>query len=112
MKLTDRQKQYIWLMGSFPKYVAEQGRGYRTEKLMYGLDDDNERLYIFGYSTPFLWLTNRGLVRRLQNDTRGYVLTDEGEAQFTRLLAAGAGMNLNRQIRLVQLTAINQEVFP
>lgn len=112
MKLTDRQKQYIWLMGSFPKYVAEQGRGYRTEKLLYGLDDDNERLYIFGYSTPFLWLTNRGLVRRLQNDTRGYVLTDEGEAQFTRLLAAGAGLEINRKIRQVELVAVNQKVFP
>lgn len=112
MKLTDRQKQYLWLMGSFPRHVTEQGRGYRTEKLMYGVDDDAERLYIFGYSDPLFFMARRGLVRRLQNDTRGYVLTDEGEAEFNKLHLSGAGGDINRNVRAVALAAVNQKVFP
>lgn len=87
--LTARQKQYIWLMGSHPDKIAVQGRGYRTGDLHYGFDDDE--LVIFGYSEPFLWLRNRGLVRRLENHMKGHVLTELGEQVYGRLLLAGFG---------------------
>jgi hypothetical protein len=87
--LTARQKQYIWLMGSFPEKVAVQGRGYRTSDLLYGFDEDE--LVIFGYSDPFLWLENRGLIRKLANHPKGRVLTDEGETVFGQLLLSGFG---------------------
>ncbi len=91
MSLTARQKQYIWLMGSHPHKVAVQGRGYRSKELLYGIDESTDELVIFGYSEPFLWLRNRGLVRRLANHPKGHVLTDEGEAVFGKLLLAGFG---------------------
>lgn len=98
IKLTDRQKQYIWLMGSFPKKIAVQGRGYRTDRLMYGIQDDE--LVIFGYSSPLFWLENRGLVRRLGN-ANAYVLTETGERAFKDLHVRGAGLSINRSIRKV-----------
>lgn len=101
MSLTPRQKQYIWLMGSFPFHVAIQGRGVRSQKLIYALKEDE--LYIFGYSTPFLWLENRGLVRKLANHSRVYVLTENGEKEFRKLLVKGAGLDINRHIREGQL---------
>lgn len=90
MSLTPRQKQYIWIMGSYPERIAIQGRGYRTKVLGYGLVGEDE-LYIFGYGTPFLWLDNRGLTRPLANNRKARVLTDEGERVFQRLLLAGFG---------------------
>lgn len=91
MSLTARQKQYIWLMGSHPDKIAVQGRGYRSRELLYGFDEDE--LVIFGYSTPFLWLRNRGLVRQPANNLRAHVLTDEGERVFQKLLLDGFGMS-------------------
>lgn len=88
-QLTARQKQYIWLMGAHPDKIAIQGRGYRSPELRYGFDGDE--LVIFGYSEPFLWLRNRGLVRRLENNMKAHVLTDEGEAVYGKLLLAGFG---------------------
>lgn len=100
VRLSDRQKQYIWLLGSFPEKIAIQGRGYRTQRLMYGLSGDH--LVIFGYSTPFLWLNNRGLVRKLDN-ADAYVLTEAGEKAFLDLKIGGAGLTLNRCIREVEV---------
>lgn len=88
--LSARQRQYIWLMGSFPDKIAVQGRGYRTPELKYGTDEDE--LVIFGYGEPFLWLRNRGLVRRLANNPAGHVLTAEGERVFNQLLLNGFGL--------------------
>jgi len=98
VSLTDMQKRYIWLMGSFPGKVMVQGRGYRTAKTMWR--DDGEELVIFGYSNPPEWLERRGLIRSLQAP-RTYTLTDAGEAEFKRMLARGDGLWINRQIREV-----------
>ncbi|MFZ5705700.1 MAG: hypothetical protein ACOY5R_10580 [Pseudomonadota bacterium] len=98
--LTDRQKQYIWLLGSHPRKIAVQGRGYRAERLLWGTS--GEELVLFGYSSPFLWLERRGLVRRLAN-ADAYVLTEMGETVFRELLIAGAGLKINRQIREVSV---------
>lgn len=97
-KITDRQKQYIWLLGSFPQKIGIQGRGYRTERLMFGLTEDE--IVFFGYSFPLEFLSRRGLVRKLQN-AQAYVLTTEGEIVFQQLLVRGEGMTLNRKIRQV-----------
>jgi hypothetical protein len=98
--LSDRQRQYIWLMGSFPQKIAVQGRGYRNATLMYGFDEDE--LVIFGYSSPFLWLDNRGLTRPIANHPRGRVLTDEGEKVFQRLLLDGYGARAPvREVKVV-----------
>lgn len=102
VRLTDRQKQYIWLVGSFPYLIAQQGHGYRTAQLLYAIDEEEQRLVIFGYSTPFLWLERRGLVRRI-NNADAYDLTDEGEQVFKLLVARQEGLSLNRQIRKVRL---------
>lgn len=91
MNLTPRQKQYIWLMGAHPALIAVQGRGYRTPELKYGID--GEELILFGYGEPFLWLRNRGLVRRLENSPRAHVLTDLGEEVYGKLLLSGFGLN-------------------
>lgn len=92
VQLTDMQKRYIWLMGSYPQHVVEQGRGYRTKALMYGFRDDT--LFIFGYSMPLYFLEGRGLTRKLQ-DGRHHVLTDAGEAAFGELLTSGYGLVAN-----------------
>ncbi len=100
-RLTARQQQYIWLVGSHPELVATQGRGYRGRELRYGIDDGE--LVIFGYSTPFLWLKNGGLVRTLANNPRGYVLTDAGEKEFQRLLLNGFGAKVADILREVKV---------
>lgn len=92
--LTDMQKRYIWLMGSYPQHVAEQGRGYRTKTLYYGFRED--RLFIFGYSMPLYFLEGRGLTRELQ-DGRSHVLTEAGERAFQELLVSGFGLKANVQ---------------
>lgn len=89
MSLTARQQQYIWLIGSHPGLIAVQGRGKRTQELLYGIDDGE--LVIFGYSDPFLWLDNRGLTRKVANHPRGRVLTEAGEKVYGRLLLNGFG---------------------
>ena len=91
--LTPRQKQYIWLIGSHPHLIAVQGRGKRTKDLLYGIDEDDGELVIFGYSEPFLWLDNRGLTRKVANHPRGRVLTDEGERVFIGLQLKDFGFN-------------------
>lgn len=100
MKLTDRQQQYLWLVGSYADKIAVQGRGYRTQRLMYGIRDDE--LVIFGYSSPFYFLEGRGLVRKLDN-ANAYVLTDDGERAYREMLVRGAGMKINRSIKEVQV---------
>lgn len=97
-KLTDMQARYLWLMGSYPSLIMIQGRGYRTERLMYAIRDDE--LIIFGYSNPAFWLSSRGLIKPLQAPN-SYALTDEGTRVFTELVARGVGMKLNKQIREV-----------
>lgn len=99
-RLTLRQRQYLWLAGSHPDKIVVQGKGYRTKELMYGIEDD--KLIIFGYSDPLFWLSNRGLVRKLGN-ARAYVLTDAGENAYRMLLVRGAGLELNRAIRQVEV---------
>lgn len=106
MSLTARQKQYIWLMGSYPDKVAMQGRGYRSPELKYGID--GHELVIFGYSTPLLWLRNRGLVRRLQ-DMRYHELTEEGRAVFQRLLLDGFGASAPvREVKVAPRNAVGE----
>lgn len=94
------QKRYIWLAGSFPSLIVIQGRGYRSQRTMYRLKHDDGELVIFGYSNPCFWLENRGIFRAGQAP-HSYVLTDEGERLFRQLLASGAGMKINQQIREV-----------
>lgn len=100
--LSDRQRQYIWLMGSYPDKIAEQGRGYRTRELKYGLDGDT--LVIFGYSTPFLWLQKRGTVRKLQN-ANAYVLTEVGKTVFRKMQLRGDGFDMRKMTQKVQVAA-------
>lgn len=97
--LTDMQKKYLWLMGSYPDLIMVQGRGKRTPKLLYAIRDDE--LIIFGYSQPPYWLENRGLIRKLQMPN-AYDLTEDGEIRFKSMLAKGEGLWLNRGIRKVQ----------
>lgn len=97
--LTDVQRAYIWLAGSHPHRIVRQGRGYRGRPIKYGFLGEEE-LVLFGYSTPLLWLENRRLFRKLQAPG-SYSLTDEGEAAFRKLLASGAGLDLNRLVREV-----------
>lgn len=100
MNLSKRQKEYIWLAGSYPDKITVQGRGYRTARLKYGIKDDE--LVIFGYSTPLLWLERRGLFRKLAN-ANAYVLTDDGEQAFRELLLKGDGGDINQQLLEVQV---------
>src|SRR6478736_9717116 len=87
MSLSPMQKKYIWLAGSFPARVVEQGRGKRTRKLLYALDGD-DTLVIFGYSSPLKWLVLRDLFRELQEPGK-YVLTGAGEQVFEQLRNPG-----------------------
>lgn len=100
-RLTVRQRQYIWLMGSYSHLLAEQGRGVRSKELLYGLTD--EAVVIFGYSSPFFWLKNRGLVRQLENSPRHYVLTEAGEAEFRKLVLSGAALDKIKGFRKVKV---------
>lgn len=88
MNLSPMQKKYIWLAGSFPSRIVEQGRGRRTRQLLYALTDDGERLVLFGYSNPMEWLVHRGLFRHLQ-ERHTYTLTGAGEAVFEQLKVNG-----------------------
>lgn len=97
MNLTDMQKRYLWLAGSYPNRVLVQGRGRRSPRLLYALNIPEE-VVVFGYSNPMMWLVQRGLFRALQAHNT-YTLTEEGEAEFRRLLASGAGLRLNAQIK-------------
>jgi len=99
--LTKTQKRYIWLAGSFPKLVVVQGRGCRSARLKYAVDEDGQRLVIFGYSNPLMWLEGRGLFRKLQSGA--FTLTDLGEAAFRKMLIRGDGAELNEQISEARL---------
>lgn len=101
MQLSDMQKKYIWLAGSFPNHLVEQGRGKRTPKLLYAIDDNgpDNILVIFGYSSPLKWLAHRGLFRSLQ-DPRYYTLTEAGQAAFERLLIPGLSSTLFHETRV------------
>lgn len=91
--LTDMQKRYIWLAGSFPQRNVAQGRGRRSKELLYALHGEDE-LVIFGYSNPPEWLAHRGLFRALQARNH-YTLTDEGEKVFRELLVGQFGLRAN-----------------
>lgn len=77
-RLTERQKQYIWLAGSHADRIVVQGRGYRTRELLYALNIEGQ-IAIFGYGSPLYFLTNAGLFRRLDQGHGNYVLTDAGD---------------------------------
>lgn len=98
--LTFMQERYLWLAGSYPNLLLVQGRGKRSARLLYAIDDDE--LIVFGYSSPGMFLVNRGLLRRGQM-LGSYVLTDEGEAEFRRLVATGAGLRINPGLRKVEI---------
>lgn len=86
--LTKMQRRYVWLAGSFPHLTVAQGRGRRTIRTLYGIDESASELHLFGYGTPLFFLSNKGLFKKLQ-DWRLYALTDNGEAEFRKLLAGG-----------------------
>lgn len=100
MRLTDMQKRYVWLAGSYPALLLVQGRGYRTPQTMYRIDEEAGELTIFGYSNPCYFLEGRGIVRKGQAP-HSYNLTEDGERLFQQLLVSGAGEAINRQIRQV-----------
>jgi hypothetical protein len=102
-ELSEMQKRYIWLMGSYADRIMVQGRGKRSRRLLYAFHGDDE-LVLFGYSNPPMWLVTRGLIRALQAP-RTYTLTDLGEAAFNKLLISGAGMKINREIKEVEVAA-------
>lgn len=83
-KLTDMQRAYIWLAGSYG--TITQGRGKRTKRLLYG-ESDGE-LFVFGYSTPAYFLEGRGLMKKMQAPSM-YCLTDEGDRIFNTLQLHG-----------------------
>lgn len=99
MSLSPMQKKYIWLAGSYPTRIAEQGRGRRTPKLRYALTDDGERLVLFGYSNPMEWLVHRGLFRPLQ-ERHTYALTGAGEAVFEQLKVNGVSSEHFEQVKV------------
>ena len=68
--LTEVQKAYVWLAGSFPNRVVRQGRGVRGRPVYYAFEGE-EVLFLFGYSNPLYWLENRGLFKKLQD---GYLM--------------------------------------
>lgn len=100
MNLTDMQKRYLWLAGSYPDRVFVQGRGRRSRKLLYALNIPDE-IVVFGYSNPMIWLVRRGLFRALQAFNT-YTLTVEGEAEFGRLLTMQSGLRLNEGLELTR----------
>ena len=100
-QLSDMQKRYVWIMGSYPKYIAKQGKGYRDRVLKYVLDTDTSVLYLFGYSNPLYFLEGRTLVRKLENES-AYVLTETGEAEFRKLVLCQAGLKINPTIKAVE----------
>lgn len=87
--LTLMQKRYVWLAGSYPNHVVEQGQGKRSKDLYYALDEDEDRLVIFGYSYPLYFMEGK-LFRKLQ-DGRSWTLTEAGEQEFQKLLLEGFG---------------------
>lgn len=98
--LTDMQKRYIWLAGSFPDLLVEQGQGRRRPPLWYALTED--AVVIFGYSDPLYFLEHRGFFRRAQ-DRRFYILTEKGEDVFRKMLVVGDGAWPNKEVREVRL---------
>lgn len=96
-RLTDMQARYVWLAGAYPDRVLVQGRGKRSPRLLYALNRPDE-IVVFGYSNPMISLVNRGFFRALQARNT-YALSEKGEAEFQRMLTAGAGLRLNAQIR-------------
>lgn len=97
--LTEVQKVYLWLAGSYPERVLVQGRGYRGRPIKYGLSGEDE-LVLFGYSDPAMWLSHRGLLRRLQAHNT-YTLTEEGERAFAAMVLRGDGDDLKGVIQQV-----------
>ncbi len=87
--LTDMQKRYIWLAGSYPQSVIQQGHGVRGLPLYFAFDEDRT-LFLFGYSNPLYWLENRGLFKKLQ-DEKSYALTEEGERVFASMVLSDWG---------------------
>lgn len=106
MALTLMQKRYIWLAGSYPDKIVVQGRGKRSRKLLYALDDDE--LVLFGYSYPMQWLVQRDLFRPLQA-RHTFTLTGAGEDIFARLHATGEGGKLNDLIEKVRVASYTHD---
>ncbi len=100
-KLTKMQQHYIWLAGSYPHLTVEQGRGYRGWPLKFAVDEEDERLVLFGYSTPLYFMRGR-YFRQLQ-DNRQWTLTDAGEEEFKRLHIGQFGLRADvRAVKLAQ----------
>lgn len=98
------QKRYIWLAGSYPGTVVQQGRGNRGLPLYYAFSEDERTLFLFGYSNPLYWLENRGLFKKLQ-DGMSYDLTEEGMNVFLRLTLSGYGFDQKTKVKEVKLKA-------
>jgi hypothetical protein len=96
-QLTKMQRRYIWLAGSFPSLVIVQGRGYRSRKTMYAINEDAGELIVFGYSNPLYFLEARGIFRKLQSPN-AYTLTEKGDSLFGKMLIAGDGATLNDEV--------------
>lgn len=90
------QKRYIWLAGSYPDLLLIQGRGRRSQKTLYALDRPSGELVLFGYSDPCYFMLDR-YFRRGQAPN-SYILTEQGEEVFNRLLRTGEGLEINEQI--------------
>jgi len=103
--LTDMQKRYIWLAGSYTHAVVQQGHGVRGVPLYYAFSDDLRTLVLFGYSNPLYWLENRGLFKKLQ-DGRSYDLTEAGQKEYARLVAAGFGQRQGDSMKEAKLKAV------
>lgn len=101
-RLTAMQRRYVWLAGSFPSLILVQGQGKRTRRTLYRVREDEGELVVFGYSYPPYLMGS--LLRKLQAP-HSYVLTEEGERLFREMLASGAGLEINRQIREVSPAA-------
>ena len=101
LPMTDMQKRYVWLAGSYPQLLLRQGRGYRTRQTKYAIDEDAGELVVFGYSNPLYFMEGRHF--RRSQAPHCYVLTDAGEYAFKHLLATGAGLKINHQIRETRL---------
>lgn len=95
MSLTLMQKRYIWLAGSHPDKIVVQGRGKRTQKLLYALD--GEELVLFGYSDPLQWLVERDLFSPLQAPNT-FTLTGAGEDIFLRMQINGDAWTIRDQV--------------
>lgn len=90
MNLSEMQKRYIWLMGSFPKLQMFQGQGIRLwrktqGRLCYAVTEDE--LFIFGYSNPPYFMVGKWLDKGQAPNS--YNLNKAGQDAFNAMLASG-----------------------